>query len=257
MVDYGRRFLIVLIIAVCIGLMFVAGTVSKAYEMDTNKKFAGWLWPAEGVVSDHFGTRGGAHKGVDIAGPLHTNIVAVSDGIVSKSYFSNSYGNVVFIQHTNEGYETVYAHLNKRFVNEGQVVKQGQTIGEMGNTGRSRGVHLHFEVHHNNWSANKENAINPLMVINKQKPENEIITLKTSVEVDSQPKQITKAQVKGKHIVKKGDTLWSISKIYGMTVDELKQKNKLTSDTIVINQNLLVNNESVVSKEVLHLSKQQ
>lgn len=167
MVDYGRRFLIVLIIAVCIGLMFMGGKVSKAAEISVNQIPANWIWPAEGAVSDHFGTRGGAHKGVDIAGSLHTDVLAVSDGVISKSYYSDSYGHVVFIRHPEEGFETVYAHLNRRLVQEGEKVKQGQIIGEMGNTGRSRGVHLHFEVHQHSWSAAKENAINPLLVIER------------------------------------------------------------------------------------------
>ncbi|MGM9927690.1 MAG: M23 family metallopeptidase [Bacillus sp. (in: firmicutes)] len=172
MLDYGKRFLIVLIIALCIGLMFIGGTNSKAADLNENSVPNNWICPAEGIVSDYFGTRGGAHKGIDIAGYLRSEIIAVSDGVVSKSYYSDSYGHVVFIQHPNDGFETVYAHLDERLVNEGQAIKQGQVIGKMGNTGRSTGVHLHFEVHHHNWSVSKENAINPLLVIEEIEPDN-------------------------------------------------------------------------------------
>ncbi|MFB8735050.1 M23 family metallopeptidase [Bacillus sp. SL00103] len=63
--------------------------------------------------------------------------------MVSRSYVSATYGEVVFIQHPN-GYETVYAHLHERFVKEGDHVEAGQPIGIIGNTGASRGTHLHL-----------------------------------------------------------------------------------------------------------------
>ncbi|WP_244404819.1 M23 family metallopeptidase [Saccharococcus caldoxylosilyticus] len=81
-------------------------------------------------------------------------VVAAASGTVSKSYYSDSYGNVVFIRHTINGtqYETVYAHLRSRAVSEGQTVSQGQFIGYMGNTGESFGQHLHFEIHKPYWT---------------------------------------------------------------------------------------------------------
>ena len=167
MVDYSKCFLTAFVIAVCIGLLFIGEKVTKAKET-YEQMLDEWIWPTEGIISDHFGTRGGAHKGIDIAGSLHTDIVAVCDGIVSKSYYSETYGHVVFIRHPREGFETVYAHLNRRLVQEGETIKQGKIIGEMGNTGRSRGVHLHFEVHQHSWSVEKENAINPLLVIHQK-----------------------------------------------------------------------------------------
>ncbi|WP_042346299.1 peptidoglycan DD-metalloendopeptidase family protein [Bacillus massiliigorillae] len=228
MLDYGRRLLVVLIIAVCIGLMFVGGTVKKAatiQELPEN-----WVWPVEGAISDYFGSRGGEHKGIDIAGVVNTNIKAVSKGIVSKSYYSNTYGHVVFILHQEEGYETVYAHLNTRLVSEGDDVNQGQVIGKMGNTGNSSGTHLHFEVHKRHWSVAKENAINPLIVLHKQESE---WASKKAVEAMSLHRN--------KHVVKEGETLWSISEKYGITVQRLKENNKLVSDAIYVNQMLLIN----------------
>ncbi|NPC93110.1 M23 family metallopeptidase [Bacillus sp. WMMC1349] len=126
-----------------------------------------WIEPIKGKITDTFGTRGGKHKGLDIAAPKGESIVAAADGRVSKSYVSASYGQVIFIRHSN-GYETVYAHLSKRFVIEKDLVKKGDSIGIIGNTGVSTGTHLHFEVHHGAWTENKQNAINPLEVIHEQ-----------------------------------------------------------------------------------------
>ncbi|MED4360541.1 M23 family metallopeptidase, partial [Geobacillus stearothermophilus] len=66
-----------------------------------------------------------------------------------RSYYSSSYGNVIFVSHVINGqtYTTVYAHLEARLVGEGQHVRKGQVIGYMGNTGNSTGPHLHFELH--------------------------------------------------------------------------------------------------------------
>jgi len=67
-----------------------------------------WIWPADGIISDTFGTRQGKHKGIDIAGKLNSPIFSVDNGVVEKSYYSNSYGNVIFINHQSN-YVTVYA----------------------------------------------------------------------------------------------------------------------------------------------------
>ncbi|MRB78846.1 peptidoglycan DD-metalloendopeptidase family protein, partial [Bacillus thuringiensis] len=100
--------------------------------------------------SSGFGKRDGQmHYGLDIAASGNVPVVAAADGIATRSYYSASYGNVVFISHNINGqtYTTVYAHLNSRSVSVGQSVKQGQQIGIMGNTGQSEGQHLHFEIH--------------------------------------------------------------------------------------------------------------
>ncbi len=127
-------------------------------------------FPATGKLTSGYGQRWGKlHAGVDIGGGGRSTVPVVSaaDGVVNRSYFSSSYGNVVFIQHTIEGqkYETVYAHLNTRAVSAGQTVKKGQFIGYMGNTGDSQGMHLHFEVHQPSWNSTKSNSKNPLNYI--------------------------------------------------------------------------------------------
>ena len=86
-----------------------------------------------------------AHLGTDFAASTGTPARTVGDGVVSFSGVQNGYGNVVFIKHRNNQ-ETVYAHLSKLLVQNGQNVSQGQTIGLVGSTGWATGPHLHFEV---------------------------------------------------------------------------------------------------------------
>lgn len=128
-----------------------------------------FMRPANGPVTSEFGQRWGRlHAGIDIGKRGNdVPVVAVADGIVFRSYYSSTYGNVVFITHNVDGqvYTTVYAHLENRAVSEGEVVSKGQTLGYMGNTGRSFGAHLHFEIHKGQWNASKTNAINPRTVI--------------------------------------------------------------------------------------------
>ncbi|UII26039.1 M23 family metallopeptidase [Fulvivirga maritima] len=88
------------------------------------------------------------HDGLDFTAPVGTPIYATGDGIVTSAYLSSSYGNVIFINH-GYGYQTRYAHMTKYIVNQGEHVKRGQVIGYVGNTGRSSGAHLHYEVLYN------------------------------------------------------------------------------------------------------------
>jgi hypothetical protein len=109
------------------------------------------------------------HYGIDLADGTVQDIVASAGGTVTKSYVSDSYGEVVMISHTikGESYESVYAHMvtGSRTVNVGDTVTQGQKLGVMGNTGDSEGLHLHFEIHKPNWTVGKENAIDPLPLL--------------------------------------------------------------------------------------------
>ena len=85
------------------------------------------------------------HKGLDFAASLGTPIYATGDGTVSNAYLSGSYGNVIYLNHGHD-YETRYAHLSKFAVGVGDLVKRGQVIGYVGNTGNSVAPHLHYEV---------------------------------------------------------------------------------------------------------------
>ncbi|MDM5361236.1 murein hydrolase activator EnvC [Peribacillus sp. RS7] len=125
--------------------------------------------PSAGYVSSTMGERWNKqHAGIDIAASGTVPVVAAADGVVSRSYFSSTYGNVVFVTHSISGQQwtTVYAHLSSRQAGEGSVVAKGQQIGIMGNTGHSYGQHLHFELHKGAWNYSKSNAVNPLNYIN-------------------------------------------------------------------------------------------
>ncbi len=116
------------------------------------------IWPIDrSLIRGHIGAFGSRmhptlkriqnHDGVDFAGPIGTPIVATGNGVVISDGRGTGYGNQVLIDH-GFGYRTRYAHLSKIDVAIGQEVKRGQKIGELGNTGRSSGPHLHYEVIH-------------------------------------------------------------------------------------------------------------
>lgn len=115
---------------------------------------SGFLWPLThyNTLSSLFGGRihpvtgkPNNHTGIDVPAPRNTEILAAKSGVVTTSVKRGSYGNYVLISHS-DGTSTLYAHMNKRAVNEGQTVKQGQVIGYVGTTGSSTGNHLHFEI---------------------------------------------------------------------------------------------------------------
>ena len=87
------------------------------------------------------------HQGVDIGAAWGTNILASKAGTVILARWNGGLGNCVIIQHGIGGYYTVYGHMSRILVSEGQTVTQGQVIGLVGNTGNSNGAHIHFEIH--------------------------------------------------------------------------------------------------------------
>lgn len=96
--------------------------------------------------SSGFGPRWGrAHQGIDMAGPVGTPIYSTGDGVVTFAGWQRGYGNLIKVQHA-LGTETRYGHLSKIGVKVGQKVSRNSLIGAMGNTGRSTGPHLHYEV---------------------------------------------------------------------------------------------------------------
>ncbi|PQD96257.1 peptidase M23 [Pradoshia eiseniae] len=138
-----------------------SGAVSSAPAVTSGK----FMRPAAGYVSSRFGSRWGRnHNGIDIAKSGTVPVVASAAGVVSRANYSSSYGNVVYINHYIDGqvYTTVYAHLRSMNVSAGQSVKKGQQIGLMGNTGRSFGQHLHFELYVGGWTASKSNVVDPM-----------------------------------------------------------------------------------------------
>ena len=113
------------------------------------------IWPTKGWVSSRFGYRISPftnqqefHKAIDIVTRMKAPIIAPADGVVSLIGKNAGYGKVLAINH-GYGLKTRYAHLSKILVKKGANIKRGQKIGLVGNTGRTTGPHLHYEVHQN------------------------------------------------------------------------------------------------------------
>lgn len=122
-----------------------------------------FISPARGVFTSGYGWRWGRmHRGIDIAGPVGTTIMASAPGVVSSAgWNSGGYGNLVEVRHP-DGTLTVYAHNSRIVARSGQQVQQGQKIAEMGSTGRSTGPHVHFEIRPRGGG-----AVNPLTFLSR------------------------------------------------------------------------------------------
>ncbi|MBI5374862.1 MAG: peptidoglycan DD-metalloendopeptidase family protein [Candidatus Schekmanbacteria bacterium] len=129
-----------------------------------NPMFVYTLMPANGKINSNYGTRMDPlteevafHEGIDISANYWTPVRAVSSGKVTLSgWDSSGYGKMVIIDH-GRGYSTVYGHNCTTIVKPNEVVKKGEVIAYVGNTGRSTGPHLHFEVRYNGRSFNPLN----------------------------------------------------------------------------------------------------
>ncbi|MCM1324500.1 MAG: M23 family metallopeptidase [Acetobacter sp.] len=104
-----------------------------------------WLSSPFGKRSDPFNAKSAKHKGVDLASNKGNKIKTMAEGKVTRAGMASGYGKMVEIDHGN-GFKTKYGHMNAIYVKQGQMVEFGQTIGEVGSTGRSTGPHLHYEV---------------------------------------------------------------------------------------------------------------
>jgi murein DD-endopeptidase MepM/ murein hydrolase activator NlpD len=193
-----------------------------------NQQSCGYAHPFLGNVTSSFGPRKRKfHYGMDIDLETGDQVVAAFDGKVRIAKKSSSYGNVIVIRHSN-GLETYYAHLSKINVEVNQNVYAGQAIGLGGNTGRSRGSHLHFEVRYLGHpidptemiSFNDRKLISDTFCLSKK-------TFNYYDDVYKMARNNSKYSKHKVHVVRKGDTLSSIAKKYGTNVKTLAQKNKL------------------------------
>ena len=161
-----------------------------------------FIKPSLGGYTQNF-NRSNKHFGLDIALPGNVAIKAAADGVVSRSYSSTTYGEVIFIVHNINGqtYETVYAHMRRgsRKYSEGSKVKQGDVIGYMGSTGDATGQHLHFEIHKGRWNYSKTNAVDPKDYINQElspAPKKQFLVLPSNAD-SWRVYPLSKAPVKG------------------------------------------------------------
>ncbi|MCF8067473.1 MAG: peptidoglycan DD-metalloendopeptidase family protein [Desulfobacterales bacterium] len=118
----------------------------------------GWISSKFGYRVSPFTGKREFHRGLDIAAHKGTPVISVADGVVTFAGNKGLLGKVVKVDH-GYGFTTVYAHLDKTLVNAGDAVKRGDTVGKVGNTGRSTGSHLHYSVNLNGVSVNPEKYI--------------------------------------------------------------------------------------------------
>jgi lipoprotein NlpD len=114
-----------------------------------------FIWPlARGALTSSFGRRGrGIHDGIDIGAPRGTPVRAAREGTVIYSDTLRGYGNVVIVEHAG-GYATVYAHNEANLVHAGDHIRQGQVVARIGQSGRTSGPNLHFEIRKDNVAYN-------------------------------------------------------------------------------------------------------
>lgn len=201
----------------------------------------GYAIPHRGAVTSHYGYRarfGRMHKGIDIGIQMNDTIYAAFDGKVRLSaYERKGYGNYVIVRHPN-GLETVYGHLNKSLVRPDDVVRAGDPIALGGNTGRSTGPHLHFETRFMGY------AINPAAIFdfanatthtdtytftkNTYAQARNFAPARTLAQSEHEnPYKKSTAKEKTQYTVKKGDTLSSIARAYGVSTATLRKLNGL------------------------------
>ena len=120
----------------------------------------GWISSVFGWRTDPFSGKRSFHEGIDFAGKFRSDIVAVASGVVRRVDDYTGLGKTVEIDHGG-GYTTRYAHNDRILVTEGETVKKGQPIALLGNTGRSTGPHLHFEVRLDGKAVNPIDFVRP------------------------------------------------------------------------------------------------
>lgn len=179
--------------------------------------------PIAGRVTSRFGPRGGRyHLGTDIKLYTGDSVRSAFDGVIRIARRSRTYGYVIVVRHYN-GLETYYAHLSKLLVKKEQVVQAGEVIGLGGNTGRSYGAHLHFEVRY------LGTALDPEIMIDFANGRLKMTQLPICKETFAY--QIEQKQARW-HTVRSGETLSSIARRYGTTVGNIQRLNKLSGTTI-------------------------
>lgn len=183
-----------------------------------NSIFGFYNAPFKNVVTSNYGWRDGKmHKGIDIDLNRGDRVCAAFAGKVRIAKKQGGFGNVVILMHLN-GLETVYAHLSRIKVKPGDIVQSGQIIGLGGNTGHSRGTHLHFEIRYKGY------PLNPGAIISftENKLYYHTITLKNNGrDLCAFPAN------SNLHKVKPGESWYVIAHRYGLSMKELMSLNAI------------------------------
>jgi hypothetical protein len=185
----------------------------------------GYEHPFKGVVTSRFGWRGKKHhNGIDIDLVRGDTVNNVFRGVVRLAKWTGGYGRTVVIRHHN-GLETIYAHLYKIFVKAGDVIDPGQALGRGGNSGASRGSHLHFETRFKGKPINPESLIDfkGFSLISDS-----LVVRKTrSGYVSFQPGTQF-------HSITNGDFLYKIANKYGVSVKQVCNWNNIKRSKLLV-----------------------
>lgn len=173
-------------------------------------------------VTSKYGWRDGRmHQGIDLGVDYSLPVYSTFDGVVRYAKFFQGYGRLVIVRHYN-GLETYYAHLSRIIVKPGQFIKAGETIGRAGNSGKSSGTHLHYEIRYKGVPLNpahlvsfKENKLSNDKIILKKIKRNFFVYSENAII----------------YSVQSGDFLYKIAKEYGITVQQLCDMNDLSKNT--------------------------
>lgn len=192
--------------------------------LQDRENFCNYYTPIQGIITSEFGYRyGRPHEGIDIDLVTGDGVKASFDGMVRLAKHNSSYGNMIIIRHYN-GLETLYAHLSKILVKPGDIVNAGEIIAFGGNTGRSTGSHLHFELRF------KGKPLKPKSLIsfnNNCLVSDSILLVKEYDRYRVIPLGIPF------HIVKKGDYLYRIARKYGVSIETICKLNGIRRNDIL------------------------
>lgn len=233
---------------VCLDDTLLLSTRDSVSPLDSLPEFANlgkFCSPFRGKVISHFGPRRKRfHAGTDIKLQLGDSVRAAFSGVVTRAKKYYGYGLLVVLKHT-DSVETYYSHLSQLLVNVGDTIPAGTVIGFGGRTGRATTTHLHFEFRVNKIAYDSEKLFdfkNQLVLTNEIPVPDKVkvnsitadsvpnydagLTPKTENSVQEQVSEII-------HIVKRKDTLYSLAKRYGTTVDIICTMNQINKNDIL------------------------
>ena len=214
---------------------FNFGNIQDTVNIVLNDSNDHYTPPVRGRITSEFGKRRWRyHYGTDIDLNTGDEVRSAFNGRVRISTYSKTYGNVVVIRHNN-GLETLYAHLSKRKVKVDSVLTSGTVIGLGGNTGRSYGSHLHFEVRY------FDEALDPRDVISFEGCHTHTDTLAISQCNFMYREELKLMSAIVWHRVRSGNTLGHIARKYGSSISKICRLNGISRNSILrIGQRLRV-----------------
>ncbi|OHX68625.1 hypothetical protein NH26_18730 [Flammeovirga pacifica] len=193
---------------------------------DSTSTETAWAYPLDKpqrVTSKYGFRRWRFHHGVDVKVAIGDSIRSMFDGVIRiAKYNRRGYGYYVMVRHKN-GLETLYGHMSRYIVKAGQEVKAGEVIGLGGNTGRSTGPHLHFEIRYQGYGFNPSDMVDFAQQEMKIPSEFELTAKNYELLIESKKSVY--------HRIRSGDSLWKISRKYGTSITKICRLNGMSKRT--------------------------